>query len=515
MRLLGAPTTVLVDGDEPNPDVVAVLGGLGLVVARDVEELRAAAPPTVAVLSRVHPPVEGCYGWWVGQGPAPGWLHPVRGPRATERVLGLLGTSFAQERAGAAFRAASRGAPTPESTPFDLAGVLDGITRALGGRPVVRGRAAPELDVAGLLRSSFDVLDRCCSASGAIAAAPRLPAGAPDGPDYWFAWQRDSAHVAHALHLISRHGPDATTRARAAARRDGWVLFVSRHASGDDLAASRRTMAGDVVGGYGDPQQDGPAATALVLLTVVSDARAALAAARPFLDHLLSAAAAAPGYDLWELVFGDSFHAANLRRRALVRAARLARDTGDPAADRYAAAGAVASRELRRFLAPHRPGLVNVRDPRPSWFGLVSRLDMGVVGSSLLAHDPRDDDGDEHAEAIMATLDQLRQWSAGRGRGIGRFPEDCNDGIGSTGANPWTVTTLWAAQALLRAGDARAGMGYLLDVLAGDASALGEQLDAATGAARGATPLAWSHAELVVTVLALDQAVSASTRPCG
>jgi hypothetical protein len=514
MRLVGAPTTILVDDSECGPGIVAMMRGLELAVARDIRELRAATAPTVAVFSHALPPIVGCYGWYVGENAAPDWLHPVSGPNGTARILGLLGTSFAQERAGAAFRAASRGAPAPESTPFDMQGVLDGITRAVGDRPPVPARVPAHLDAASrahLLRTSFKVMDHCCVLTGAIAAAPRSRVG----PDYWFAWQRDGAHVAHALHLIHMHGPDADMRHRAGVRREAWVRFVTEHVSGADLAASRRRMTGEVVGGYGDPQQDGPASTALVLLTVIAGAHDALAAARPFLDYLLSDAAGEPGYDLWELTFGHSFYAANLRRRALIRATRLAREVGDAAADRYHQASIAASHELRRFRSPLRPGLVSTRNATPSWFNLVSGLDMSVIGSALLAYDPRDDQGDEHDAAIRETFDQIRQWS-GTGRGVGRFPEDCNDGMGSTGANPWTVTTLWAAQRLLREGgdSIRDGVGYLLDVLAGDAGALGEQFEASSGQARGVAPLAWAHAELVVTVLALDQSISASRRPC-
>jgi hypothetical protein len=174
---------------------------------------------------------------------------------------------------------------------------------------------------------------------------------------------------------------------------------------------------------------------------------------------------------------------------------------GDASAGRYARAST--SQRLSRFRSRSRPGLVNVLDPQPSWFGLVSQLDMGIVGSALLAYDPRDDDGDEQAPAIRATFDQLRR----RSRAMGRFPEDCNDGVGSTGGNPWTVTTLWAAQELLRRGSSKerqAGLAYLGDVLDSDPDRLAEQLDARTGEPRGAAPLAWAHAELVVTVLALD-----------
>lgn len=45
------------------------------------------------------------------------------------------------------------------------------------------------------------------------------------------------------------------------------------------------------------------------------------------------------------------------------------------------------------------------------------------------------------------------------------------------------------------------GLHHLNAVLAGNTAELGEQLDWHTSTARGVRPLAWSHAELIVTLL--------------
>ncbi len=182
---------------------------------------------------------------------------------------------------------------------------------------------------------------------------------------------------------------------------------------------------------------------------------------------------------------------------------------------------------------------------------------MSVVGSVLLGYDVTDDAFNVDDPDMVATVGALEDHFATRwpvnaawqqagqvGGGIGRFPEDCNDGIGSTGGNPWPVTTLWAAQYHLRraqrsaylASGARPGLaglarsragltglarsqpgdpagsahqiaralGYLSFVIAHtDAAAISEQIDGTTGRSRGARPLAWAHAELVTTLLAL------------
>jgi GH15 family glucan-1,4-alpha-glucosidase len=267
-------------------------------------------------------------------------------------------------------------------------------------------------------------------------------------------------------------------------------------------------MSGEPVGGYGDPQHDGPAATALVLLALVADPRAALQAARPYLDHLLSEQQ--PGYDLWELVRGRSAHAEQLRQRALHRAADLAELVDDPSAARLRAAGtAVRLDDFRRGQV-----LRHVLEADPPWFDLLPGVDASTVGAVLLAAPADEPLPGLTDRGVEAVVDALVAHSARRGSSaVMRFPEDTNDGLGSTGGRPWPVATLWVAQWYLRrsrlsgvadpTADRARGLHHLRAVLASDPTALGEQLDWRSGAARGARPLAWSHAELVQTLLLL------------
>jgi glucoamylase len=61
--------------------------------------------------------------------------------------------------------------------------------------------------------------------------------------------------------------------------------------------------------------------------------------------------------------------------------------------------------------------------------------------------------------AVLATMTALegayatffntnRDWTAAgnAGFGLGRFPEDANDGVGTNGGNPWPLASLWGAQ---------------------------------------------------------------------
>ena len=550
--LLDAPRAILIDaealGAEATPVGAAVrrlLSALGL----DVVALGTDAPTltgsSVAILGREHPPVRDCHAFYVGSGARPEWMLPTAGagPGTSVRILSLLGTGFAQERAGAAFRAAGAGRELPRSAPYDAAGILGGITQAVsaegttGHPPTVIPPPFDDTRRGDLLHAAAGALERCCAPNGAIAAAP--PASNAQGPDYGFFWQRDAAHAAFALHALAVSGPDEALRTSARARLEGYLAFVAELGpvwarEPTAIAAGRCTMAGTPVGRYGDPQPDGPAATALVVLSVVPDPQAALAIARPFVDYLTSLDLNAPGFDLWELTVGTSFHAANLTRRALRRATEVAVAADDAAAADYRDATERWSLRINAFRDVTGGGFLHTLGSRPPWFDATSRLDMSVIGSQLLAYDVTDETVNVDDPDMTTTLRRLEDAFAARwpvnvawrttgkhGCGLGRFPEDCNDGIGSTGAHPWPVTTLWAAQYYLRcaqrcahgttpdpaagAGEIAQARGYLAFVLAHtDIAGVSEQIDGTTGRARGARSLVWANAELVTTVMALE-----------
>ena len=466
MHLNGVPEAVLVDAGARDAEVDRLLEALPLTVVPAGAHGATLGPASVGVFARDRPPVPGCYAWYVGAGPCPAWMHPA--PRGAALVLALLGTALAQERAGAAFRAAGRGEPVPTAVDVDGAGLLAGVSRAVG--PVVPGPARSFAWSDGardrLLEEALTALERCCAPSGAIAAAP--PRTSPEDPDYSFFWQRDAAAAAFALLGLVERGP-VQLRPRAQARLSAYTDFVERLGRGGHLSASRCTLTGEVVGGYGDPQHDGPAATALVLLRVRP------AAAQPYLEHLRRSDGI--GYDLWELVHGRSAHAARLRQRAL----------GEQSA-----------------WVPGR----HVLDADPAWFQAVSGLDTSSIGCEVLG--ARSVSG-----AAGPTLARLEQAFADRwpvnvawrrsgrlGHGMGRFPEDGNDGLGTTGGHPWPVATLWAAQWHLLRGEDELGRGFLDFVLA-HGGGRHEQIDGTTGEGRGAPGLAWSAAELVSAVLLL------------
>jgi len=72
--------------------------------------------------------------------------------------------------------------------------------------------------------------------------------------------------------------------------------------------------------------------------------------------------------------------------------------------------------------------------------------------------------------------------------------------------NPWFVTTLWMAQYYLRTGNRDKAIGYIDWTLkhALPSGVLSEQINPENGEPISVTPLVWSHAELINTVLDLS-----------
>ena len=163
----------------------------------------------------------------------------------------------------------------------------------------------------------------------------------------------------------------------------------------------------------------------------------------------------------------------------------------------------------------------------------LSGLDINVIGSVLVNYDVADEFMNVDDPRVRKTMEKLEeifaaQWPVNiawknkgyEGMGLGRFPEDANDGKTSKGGNPWTFATLWGAQYYLRLiqrydylGKEGAGEfsrkallkradGYLQFVLANlEPGDLTEQIDGQAGGPRGAHKLSWSHTELINLLL--------------
>ena len=72
--------------------------------------------------------------------------------------------------------------------------------------------------------------------------------------------------------------------------------------------------------------------------------------------------------------------------------------------------------------------------------------------------------------------------------------------------NPWIVTTLWMAQFYIKKGDRKKAEHYIDWCLATalPSGVFSEQVDAVSKDVLSVTPLVWSHAEFITTILSLQ-----------
>lgn len=412
-------------------------------------------------------PPPGSHVFYIGAGtpPARAVASRVPGPRGTDVLLALYGTALIQEKAGLAFRATSQGQVPPTSAPFD-ATIFQGLVKSYG-RPVM-GEAAPAIarpvpDLNGpLLR---DLAHRCWAKvqgnilpNGAIVASP-AKGEHPSEPNYWFVWQRDAGHAVMNLIDWTRQSPfDLPTRTMEEAIKR-YMGFLTRSQASGNLSVSRYTVEGQPVTGYGNPQLDGSALSALAMAHL-PDPRPVYPQIRAYLEYLLTPEGQGTCYDAWEFVYGQILNALLLKRKAFRAGGRLASLLAEQDdARRYQEEVARLGAEIETFLDPQRGVLVSSRQSTDPWFQTISGLDAATLGAILTAWDANDGFLNLTNPAVMGTVMALeeafaslyavnRAWRAAGNMGIGwgRFPEDANDGVGSTGGNPWPLVTLWAAQ---------------------------------------------------------------------
>lgn len=584
MRLTGAPQTILLDetalvapdGHVPAPllrklQVLSETEGMQVVVlSPHPETVKQRVPlsnlvavssieshqwhgPSLAILSTplVLPP--HAYAWYVGSGDAAAPFHATRfpGPEAADEILGLFGTAKLQERSGVAFQAAGAGKPIPGETPFGE-GILDGIAGAVAAHPNRVQQLARELageearpinlerDTERIVAAAIAPILTSQATDGAVAAAP--PPSSPNDPNYWFFWQRDAGNVVVPLTKLARHPgyPHLHDTVQQFIAR--YLDFVEKlpQRSGmtvAQLGVSRFDMHGNPIESYGNPQKDGPSHTIFAVIAALGQSARAHSICTPYLKYLRDHIAG-PTFDPWEFAVGDIFNDDNLARRALRAGAALACSQGDDAAaESYDAKADEIERTLATIQRPKSRSISAGRDFLQPWMETISGLDVDVVGSVLDAYDVTDTVFNVDDPRIVHTMEALEsvfadRWPVNvawretgqRGMGIGRFPEDTNDGKGSTGGNPWTFTTLWAAEYYLRLiqrhehlggldPSRRADLlakadGYLRFVLEhGSPESLTEQIDGQTGKPRGATQLAWAQAELINALLIRQEVV--------
>jgi glucoamylase len=537
---------------------------------------------------------EGCTAFYVGDGAPPAGTHAtrLRGAQATNAILALYGTALVQERAGIAFRAISAGQSVPREASAaseTLVGVTRSMERPAAPRPSAREALPDDAALRALAARAFGRLLPNVLPSGAIVGSPAR-GERPGQPNYWFYWQRDgSVTMGHLIEWQRRPplGLDASMLDQAITHYPRFVARTQRHSL---LGTSRYTVEGEPITGFGNPQLDGPPLSALCLARLERPAEV-WELLRGYLDFLLTPDGRGPSMDPWEFIYGWHFNAAILKRRALLVGASLAARLGHAeAAVRYHAEAEQVEAGLADFIDPRFGRLCAFSQTHNPWFAQMSGLDMAVICALLSGRDllARSQDGAATGQqpttrlgadldslthpAVLATMSALedayasyftvnRDWSAAgnAGCGLGRFPEDANDGVGTAGGNPWPLATLWGAQfyyhvalevaqslqdahgGAIALDDARQvaffqravgagsdltrpieprtwrecvlpavvarGDGYLNFVVRHlpEDGGVTEQIDRNTGAPRGARDLSWALSELIATIALREQ----------
>ena len=213
-----------------------------------------------------------------------------------------------------------------------------------------------------------------------------------------------------------------------------------------------------------------------------------------------------PSYDLWEEVFATSTYTTASVYGALIAASDLAEKHGTPT-------DALAWRtEAETLQARAKATLFNTE--RGFFYKNISRSadhtivhDPCIDSASLygvMAYGLYEHDSEEVTRAIAALSAVLGNQTPYDG--IARYEDDAYNRNETSGVgNPWFITSLWQAQSALYKGDRTKAISITTWVQshACTTGILAEQADRVSGAPLSVAPLAWSHAELLNTIMDL------------
>lgn len=229
---------------------------------------------------------------------------------------------------------------------------------------------------------------------------------------------------------------------------------------------------------------------------------------RPMADFMAGYTDAAtglpkPSYDLWEEVFETTTFTTATVHAALLAASDLAREVDDKdSAIAWRSAAEDIQRAAHKHLFNHErqafyKGIVHEGDTRKPDDTLDNSAVFGAFIFGLFSVDS------EELRAAVETHKQVFGWSLDA-PGLPRYEDDYYNRVSEevTG-NWWFITSLWLAQHELEVGE-HENATRILDwtrekMLA--TGVLSEQISPLDGELVGVTPLTWSHAEYVATLL--------------
>ena len=379
--------------------------------------------------------------------------------------------------------------------------------------------------LADLHRRSALILRTQIDNGGAIIAANDYDITHFAGDTYSYMWPRDGALVAHALTLaghseLSRRFFTFCQRVR---HPDGY--FLHKYNPTGTFASTWHPWLTEK-GRWLPIQQD---ETALVTWALRKHFLAfrdvefiknlynplVVDTANWMLSYRDHAGLPMPSWDLWEERRGVHLFTVCATIGALHAASNFASDMG--AMDRAAEFGEAAERMrgamLRHMWDPERRLFARTATPQEDGgYRLDFTLDASAYAlfafGALDAADPR---VVSHMQAIRERL-----WVRTEVGGIARYERDPyhqveRHALHEVPGNPWVICTLWYAQWLIAKAGNETELREALDYLewtnwrAARSGVLAEQYDPYSGAQISVSPLTWSHATLMTTVLQYRQ----------
>lgn len=215
----------------------------------------------------------------------------------------------------------------------------------------------------------------------------------------------------------------------------------------------------------------------------------------------------AASYDIWERDYGISTFTASCVYGALVAASRFANLLGKGASEKsYKDAAADIKKGILKYLYDEDRGMfhklidTSQREPRidktvdmSSIYGIY-KFEVLSVEDSIVK------------KALEKSVERLEVKS--EVGGIARFEADAyHHKGGDYPGNPWINTTMWLSQYYIAQAKSEEDMAEVKRWIswvvkyANPAGVLPEQLDPYTGEHLSASPLVWSHAEFVITII--------------
>lgn len=214
-----------------------------------------------------------------------------------------------------------------------------------------------------------------------------------------------------------------------------------------------------------------------------------------------------PSYDLWERLFGISTFTAAAVSAALSSAGYFAKILGkEKDEEKYKTASEEIKNGILNYLWNEKENyfykLIEIKGEKILHDNTVDISSFyGIFNFDIL-----DINDEKMAKAVRVVESELKCKTAVGG--IARFKnDDYHRAPGETPGNPWFITTLWLAQYYIKLAKKKDDLKKADEFLNWSANntlssgILPEQLNPFTGASLSASPLTWSHAEFVITII--------------